>query len=320
MQLKRILTAALALCLFMMCGCERIVSGLIDDTTADPDVSVFVPVEIEDGSLYFKDFDGNEIVLNGAPSSVASLSPIATEIIIGIGAGRYISVIDSESAKLEGAPISAVTVPYYFSETETVKAKAPQIIFYSDGSLDLISIMAFKNAGMTLIRIPDKGSIATAEANIRFIAAMLFREAAGERIVTEMREEMERMRLAAEIVGVRKTVYIEGRSAFYAYGGETIVSELCACCGADNVFTEFPQNKTVTAAQLVEKDPEVVIILTNDPDNFNKEEFRKREGVTQIYASRTKAIYALDMTTATRPTQNIVKALSDLGKILKITK
>ena len=318
MKFKKILAAALAACTLLLCGCENLVDHLIPDTTGDD--SAFVPVDIEEGYVYFKDFDGNEIMLDGAPSSVASLSPVATEIIVGIGAGRFISVIDSESAKIEGAPISAETVPYYYGDFETMKRKAPEIVFYSSGTIDLVQMSQLQKEGMKLVRIPERGNIATAEANIRFIASLLFRDAAGERIISEMRGQMDRMKIAAELAGVRKTVYIENLAQFSACGSNSIVSELCAIAGADNIFTDIGAGRSVSAALISERDPELVIILTMSPDTFDKNSFRKREGVDQVYASRTKSIYALDYTTATRPTQNIVKALTEIGRIMKIVK
>ena len=55
-------------------------------------------------------------------------------------------------------------------------------------------------------------------------------------------------------------------------------------------------------------------------EDFNIDSVRKREGLEGVYAVRTKAIYPINKTQATRPTQNIIYALRAIGEALKVTK
>jgi hypothetical protein len=61
-------------------------------------------------------------------------------------------------------------------------------------------------------------------------------------------------------------------------------------------------------------------VLTDNTEKFSVDSVRKRSGIENVYAVRTKAIYAVNRTTATRPTQNIIYALRDIGEALKVTK
>ncbi|MBO4422372.1 MAG: ABC transporter substrate-binding protein, partial [Clostridia bacterium] len=277
-------------------------------------------VDAETGEIVFRDFDGNLITMSGEPSSVASLCEISTEIICGLGAGRYITAMNESSSKLEGAPISAEVLMDFYSDTNRLIEMAPDIIFYSDNSLSVIAVTVLKNAGLTVVRIPEKGDIITAESNIRFISALMYKDAVGERMITEMRADIDRMKIAAELVGVRKTVYIEGAREYGAYGVNTIASELCAYAGGDNVYSDRYGEFTVTAAEISSKDPDVIIILTKDPENYDTDVFRKRPGLENMTAVRTKAVYAVDLTLATRPTQRITEALVQIGRALKTVK
>lgn len=317
---KKLCAVILAASALALCGCVDLVGRFYPEDTTDTDTPAFVPVDVEEGSIYFKDFDGNVITLTEAPKSVASLSPVATEIICGIGAGRYISVINASSSKVDGAPISAEVVSDYNAETDKIIALAPKIVFYSTDSLSLISVTLLQNAGLTLVRIPEKGNVQTAESNIRFISSLMYRDSFGEKLIEEMRAEIEKMKTAADIVGVRKKVYIENSASYSAIGGDTIISELCSYAGADNVFADRPTVFLASAAMIAAPDPEAIIVLTDNVEDFNIDSVRKREGLEGVYAVRTKAIYPINKTQATRPTQNIVYALRAIGEALKVTK
>ena len=316
-RLTAVILAAVTVCL---CGCVGLVEQFYPDDSTDTTAAGFVPVDIEEGSIYFKDFDGNVITLSKAPDSVASLSAVATEIICGLGAARYITVQSEASSKLEGAPISAQIVPDYYADTDKIIELKPELVFYSSESLSILTVSVLQSAGITLVRIPEKGNIETAEANIRFISSLLYKDAAGERLIGTIRDEINKMKIAAEIVGVRKRVYIENPVAFSGIGGNTIVSELCAYAGADNVFSEKNATFYTNAKDVTAADPEAIIVLCDDVEKFNADAVRKREGIEDVYAVRTKAIYAIDRTTATRPTQNIIYALRSIGEVLKVTK
>ena len=281
-------------------GCIELAEHLFPEETTDPAQTAAATVDAETGEIVFRDFDGNLITMSGEPSSVASLCEISTEIICGLGAGRYITAMNESSSKLEGAPISAEVL--------------------MDNSLSVIAVTVLKNAGLTVVRIPEKGDIITAESNIRFISALMYKDAVGERMITEMRADIDRMKIAAELVGVRKTVYIEGAREYGAYGVNTIASELCAYAGGDNVYSDRYGEFTVTAAEISSKDPDVIIILTKDPENYDTDVFRKRPGLENMTAVRTKAVYAVDLTLATRPTQRITEALVQIGRALKTVK
>ena len=320
MRSKRICAAILAFIMLILSGCVSLAEKLYPETEPETTRTAFIPVDVEEGRVFFRDFDGNELTLEKEPDSVISLSPVATEIICGIGAARYISALDEISATVEDAPISAEVLPYFYADVNRIEELSPDIVFYSDSSSDMITVMTLRTKGITMIRIPDRGGISAAEANIRFISELLFKEEIGAKTIASMREEFEKTRLTAELIGLSKTVYIEGPTKFTAYCSGSIISELCAFAGADNIFPGTGVTKLTSAAEVNGKDPQLVIVLTNDPDSFDIDTVRKREGIDQIYASRTKSIFAVDFTSATRPTQNIVKALREVEQIMKMAK
>ena len=318
--LKNICCLILAVVTAAGTGCVSLVEKLYPETAAESTGTAFVPVDIAEGSVYFKDFDGNEIMLDKAPESVASLSVVSTEILCGLGAGRYISVINSSSKEVEGAPIGAAVVDNYCMDAGVIEEASPDIVFYTVSNLSVEAASKLREDGYILIRIPDSGDIAAAEANIRFISSVMYKDQRGEDLIAEMRSEIEKIRILAEFVGVRSTVYIESSNEFCAVGGNSITSELCGYLGAENIFNDKKGTFMTNAEELTRKNPEVIIILTDSPEDFSTDTVRKREGMTDVYACRTKNIHAIDVRSATRPTQNIVKAMRELSAAFKITK
>ena len=302
-----------------LCSCTGLVERFYPEETTEEEQSHFVPVDVEEGSVYFKDFDGNIITLTEAPEKVASLSDISTEILCGLGLGRYIVAVNESSQKVEGAPISAVVLPDFNADMDKLAELAPQIIFY-DSTLSYLTAALMRNAGYTLVRIPEKGDITTAESNIRFISSLMYKDGAGEQMISEMRGEYEKMKVLAELLGIKKRVYIESTAAYYGCGGDSIISRLCEYAGAENVFAERSGTFITNAEEIKKADPEAIIVLTNDIDKFTADTVTKRAGLEDVYAVRIKAVYAVDAKLATRPTQNITKALKRVGEVLKVTK
>lgn len=318
--LNKVTATAALLVLICLCGCTSLVERFYPDDTTDPAHTAFVPVDVSDGSVYFRDFDGNIITLEKAPEKIASLSEVSTDILVGLGAGRYISAVNEGSLKIEGAPISAAVVPDYYCDTAKLTELKPELVFYSDSSLSYIAVTALKSAGLTLVRIPEKGNILTAESNIRFISSLMYKESNGERMIDEMRSEYEKMKVLAELVGMNRRVYIENVGMYSACGGDCVISELCGFAGAENVFAGSKGSHLTNPEELKKLDPDVIIVLSKDPESFQIDSVRKREGLEDVYAVRTKAIYAIDYTAATLPTQSIIKALRSVGAALKVTK
>ena len=85
------------------------------------------------------------------------------------------------------------------------------------------------------------------------------------------------MKVAADFLGLKKRVYIESTSTYYGYGADSIISELCGYAGAENVFSERKGTFLTTPQELKLKDPEVIIVLTNDVENFSMDMMTRRE-------------------------------------------
>ena len=87
--------------------------------------------------------------------------------------------------------------------------------------------------------------------------------------------------------------------------------------GFDNVFEEYEGNKNVTAADLLNKDPEIILIVGFSTVNENS--VRNRRSIEKVSAVKENKIYSYNMVGMLRPTQSIVKAAKEVAKILGTT-
>ena len=298
-------------------GCTDLVSKFYPVSTGEESTYGFIPETAADGEILFKDFDGNVISMPSAPEKIVSVSSIATEIICGLGASRYIIGLDDGSSRLEGAPIGATVLPYYYMSYNEIVALEPDVVFYTTEYISVLTLEALKESGVKLIRIPSTGNIETAESNIRFIASLLYREEAGNKMIDEMRHEFDKIKTAAQLVGVRKRIYIEYISDFCACGGNTLISEICDMAGFDNVFEDLEGFTSVTAAAVTEKNPEVILVAGFASASENS--VRTRKSIEKVSAVRENKIYLFNINNSIRPTQSIVNAAKEIAKILGTT-
>ena len=316
----RKIAAFISIILISLCfsGCTELVSRFYPIVTDEESTYGFTPVTAKnDGDAVFRDFDGNDIILSSSPERIVSLTPVATEIICGLGASRYLIGIDANSAMLEGAPINASVLPYYYMSPTEVTDLDPDMIFYSTEYSNVLTISELQKSGYRLVRIPAMGTVGTAEANIRFLSALLFREEAGAAMVNEMRYELDKIRQAAALVGVRKKIYIEYFNEFYTCGSNTLMDELCDIAGFDNVYSDIDGFKTVNASSLLQKDPEIILITGNA--SVSEKKILDRKSIEKVSAVRENKIYACNVSDKTRPTQNIVILAKEIAKLLGTT-
>ncbi len=318
MKLKRYAAFLFAIVFcFQLYGCTDLVSKFYPLNTEEESTYHFTPVTSENGEAVFTDFDGNVISLPDIPERIVSVSSVSTEIICGLGAGRYLVGIDSDSANLEGAPINASVLPYYYMSYSDIVALRPDIVFYSSEYISNLTLEALKNSGVMTVRIPGTGNIAAAEANIRFISALLQRETTGDKMIDEMRLEFAKIKRSAALVGVRKKIYIEYLTEFRTCGKDTILSEICEMAGYDNVYSDKSGFVTVNAASLLEKDPEAILIVALSKANENT--IRDRKSIEKVNAVKENKIYAYNIGASLRPTQSIVEAAAEIAKLLGTT-
>lgn len=261
------------------------------------------------------DREGNPITLPENIEKIISLGPSNTEILIALGVSDKIIATDDYSPKVGEGEIE--TFSMLTPDVERIVSLAPDVIFVTGmskvGGEDPFKLVA--DTGVSIIYIPSSTSIDDIKEDIRFIAKVMRENEKGNAIVADMEKEIENIRQAGADVTEKKTVYFEiaAAPAMYSFGGSTFLNEMIEIIGAENVFAAEESGwLSVSDESVVSANPDVILTSVNYIDD-PVGEIKSRAGWADIKAVRDNAVYYIDTDASNRPSQNIIKALTEMA-------
>jgi iron complex transport system substrate-binding protein len=211
------------------------------------------------------DAEGNEIVIEDA-SRVATLGGVATEIAYALGAQDQVIAVDDSSFYPPEALAEKPSVGYHrFLAAEPVIAAGPTLILGDDETGPPDVLAQLRDAGITILLLPDPTSVEAATELIGSVGLALGREEAADEVVGQLEADLA---AAAELVAgaqeaPRVLFYFRppGAPSMIA-GAETAAGAMIELAGGENVYPGFDGYFPVTPEGVVEIAPDV--ILTTD--------------------------------------------------------
>lgn len=267
------------------------------------------------------DREGNEFTLPNKVERIISTAPSNTEVLVALGLSDKLVAIDKYSADVEGVNTDLPQINFRNPDAETLISLEPDIIIASGhnkaGEEDPFQLI--KEAGIPVVYIPSSYSIDGIYGDIEFIAEITKTEKQGKEIVENMKKEIEDIRAVGEKITDKKKVYFEIGSTpnLSSFGKDTFLNEMIQIIGAENVFENENSWISPTPESVIDSNPDV--ILTNVPDiNGIKavDEIKSREGWDSITAVKDEQVYSIDKNSSSRPSQNVVKALKEMAKVI----
>lgn len=160
---------------------------------------------------------GNEITIPKEVNSIISLAPSITQVIVDLGLGDKIILVDANSKDLAGLPEGIEYVDMMSPDAEKMIASEPDIVLASEmtatGGTDPAEQL--KTAGITLAYIPTSNSIEGIYSDIMFIAKVLKAEEKGQELVDRTKEKISEIAEIGKTIEDKKTVYFEIAAAPY---------------------------------------------------------------------------------------------------------
>ena len=262
------------------------------------------------------DREGTAITLPAEISRVVTLGPSNAEIIIALGLADTIVAVDMFSADVAGLP-AGVVKPFGIMDPdpEYIISLMPDVIFVGGVPRGADSpFVALENAGITMIHVPSAESIAEIMEDIRFVAAVMSAEAAGETIIANMQAEIDEIAHIAAGITATRTVYFEVSPAPWTFslGTGTFINEMIELIGAVNIFADQAGWVPVADEMIVARNPDVILTTTDFlPDPI--EEIVGRPGFDAITAVQNGDVFYIDTASSNRPTHNITRALREMA-------
>jgi len=260
------------------------------------------------------DRSGRTITLPDEINTIVTLGPSKAEILVGLGFGDRVIAADSFSADVAGL---GANVPRDFGITnpdiEYIVNLAPDIVFVvgsstAEGYNETLSPVSA--AGITVIFMPTSASISGIMEDIRFIAAVMGDEQAGESLISTMLDEIDEIRQIAATISEPRTVYFEVSPApmMFSLGSGTFLNELIEIAGGINIFADQEGWINVADEIILEANPDVILTSTDFIDD-PVGEIMARPGFGVITAVQNNDVFYIDTASSSRPTHNITKAL-----------
>ena len=247
--------------------------------------------------------------------TILSMGPSNTEILVALGLEAQIVGVDSFS---EGIPGIAPDLPLFDMLTpdiEAILALAPDMIV-ATGMTQVDGVDPFHavaGMGIQVVHIPASVSIAGIQTDIRFIAAQVGAEVAGEAIIAEMQWEIDELLALVEGVAEPRTVYFEIAAPpfMYSFGHGVFLHEMIELIGAVNVFADQDAWFFVADEAVLEANPDVILTNVSYLDN-PVEDILTRHGWGAVSAVADGRVYFIDPDSSSRPSHHIVRALWEM--------
>ena len=264
------------------------------------------------------DREGNQVMLKPKLERIISSAPSNTEILVALGLGDKIVAVDNYSP-LEGLKEDVTKVDFVNPDPEIIVGLNPDIIIASGhnkvGAEDPFAVI--KEAGISVVYIPSPSSIDEIFLDIAFISEITGTKEKGDAIITEMKQEIAKIKAIGETIQEKKKVYFEISPAPYIYstGRGTFQNEIIELIGAKNIFGQEEGWLSASAEVIVERNPDVIITNVNFIEN-SVQELLNREGFSEVTAIKGKKVFLIDANASSRPSQNVLNAIKEMAKVV----
>lgn len=260
---------------------------------------------------------GNEIKIPEETDSIISLAPSITEILVELGFGDNIILVDANSKDLTGLPEDIEYIDMMTPDVEQMIESEPDIVMASTitatGGTDPAEQLGL--AGITLAYIPTSNSIEGIYSDIMFIAQVLDVEGKGQDLVDTTKEKIAEIADIGETIEDKKTVYFEIAAApdIYSFGEGVFLNEMIEIIGATNILADEESWISVSSETVVAADPDVILTSINYIEEPT-EEIKSRDGWASMKAIQNDDVYYIDNMSSSLPNHNIVKALEEMAQ------
>lgn len=310
---KTKLLASLSLSLALLASCASYTES---DTVIDPSSgkgSTSATTQPVDTTPL--DRAGNPYTAPTSLDRLISLSPSNTEILVALGLGDRLTVVDIYSSTIEGVPEDVEIVDLQIANIEALLLSDSHLLVASGVNM-LDSDNPYQqvaDAGVSVVYLPTATSFDDIYADILFLGELTQTKEIAETMVDELQARVDSVVQAVQGAEV-KSVYFEISPApyLYTFGCDTFLDEAITLSGGVNIYADQSGWISPNEEDILTQSPQV--ILTNadyieDPVG----ELLTRENWGEIEAIKTKQVYLLGSDLTSRPSHHAVTALEQIA-------
>lgn len=267
------------------------------------------------------DDEGTRVEIAAEPDRIVSLTPATTEILFALGAGDRVVATDESS----DYPDEAVSLPdvatFSGVDVEKVVALEPDLVIAGGLGFtpaDAIARLRDLDIPVVVVYAPtvsgvydDIESIGTATGTSEVATAL----------TADMRDEIEAISSAVASRSPKPRVFYEvgydaTTGAIYAPAEASFVAEMVTLAGGDTITTGDPNTYEISLENLIDKDPELIVLGTNPFYSPTPESVAARPGWSALTAVRNGDIRPVRDIEITRPGPRLPLGLRNLASVI----
>jgi iron complex transport system substrate-binding protein len=282
--------------------------------SASPSPEAAFPITITDD-------EGTSVEIAADPTKIVSLTPANTEILFALGAGDEVVATDDGS----DYPAEAASLPH----VATFDGVDVEGIVGMEADLVLAGGLGFTPPD-TIARLRDLGipvlvlyapSVEAVYEDIELVGAATGEGEAATALVDSMRSEMDGIAAAAG-EGTRPRTfyevgYTDATGQIFGPSDESFLAEMVTMAGGETITTGDPASYEIPLESLIEADPQLIVIGTNDFYAPTAEQVTARPGWDVLTAVKERDIVPVDDTEISRPGPRLPSGLRTLARTIR---
>ena len=270
--------------------------------------------------IVVKDREGNDFTVPKKLERIISTAPSNTEVLVELGLADKLVAVDKYSADIPGLPEDIKLIDFANPDAEAIVSLEPDMIIASGHNKTGNSEDPFKvakEAGISVAYIPSSDSIQGIYDDIMFIADITGTKEKGQKIVDNMKSQVNEIAKIGKTIKDKKKVYFEIGPApnLYSFGNGTFLNEMIELVGGENIFVDQKAWISPSEESVIEKNPDVILTNVNYVQDAVKD-IKGREGWKNVNAVKNGQVYLIDTNSSSRPSQNVVKALKQMAEYI----
>ena len=293
---------------------------VIEEVQPEPTLAPTEELEPDFISQEFTDTLGREIVVETPPLRIVSLAPSVTESLFAIGAGDLV-VGRTEYCDFPTEVETLPTIGGFSANSISVEAildLEPDLVI-GGSTLQAEIITALETAGINAFVI-QPASVEEIIDSLQLLGMITNHQDGASVLVADIQS---RINTVSEIVSTipeeeHLTVFYEvWHEPLMTTTLQTFAGELIQLAGGINIFADIQEDyPSVSAEQIIEADPDVILGPSSHGDQLTVEVISTREGWQDLTSVQNNAIYLIDGNIISRSGPRIADALEMIAAAL----
>lgn len=234
------------------------------------------------------------VEIPGRPEAIVSLSPTATEMLYGVGAGAQVVAVDDFSNYPPEAPMTDLSG--FRPNLEAIAEYSPDLVVMSGNPDEIVS--GLEALGIPTLVHSAALSLEDAYQQMRQVGAATGHSEEAEALVTSLQEEITEMVSRYEDIGQGLTFYHEISNDFFSATSGTFIGAVYGLFGLENIADAadpdgfgYPQ---LSAEYILESDPDLIFYGCAVWCGTTAESIAERPGWNELSAVGNGLLFEVD--------------------------